>query len=73
MKIFTWLIAFLLLSAFFIISNENLVLRNNEEFMKFGNTYYSWLGHIFNQAKTITTYAVKADWLPKTNQLNSTS
>ncbi len=64
MKIFILLFMFLFLGAFFIISNENLSLRESSDFNRFGEEYYNWLGDLFEGAKGISAYVVKNDWLP---------
>jgi len=64
------ILIFLALGAFFIISNHNLHIGAKAEFEKFSGLYYSWLSGLFDNAKDITGYVIKSDWLPKT--LNST-
>ncbi len=67
MKIWIILVLFLLLGAFFIISNENLHLANKSEAMQFGRVYYSWFGDLFLNAGNVAGYAVKSEWLPSSN------
>lgn len=61
------IIMFLLLGAFFIVSNSNLHLSEKEEFMKFGNAYYSWLGSLLDNGVSVVGYVAKAEWLPSDN------
>ena len=58
------LIKFFLISALFIISNENLHLGDPMERETFFDTYYTWLGNIFNQTKEITGSIINLKWLP---------
>jgi hypothetical protein len=64
MKITIFIVAFLLIGAFFIISNNNLHLSNGAEFHQFMSQYYGWFGKIFSNAAHATAYVVKLDWLP---------
>lgn len=67
-RIWMVLIMLLLLGAFFIVSNGNLHLSRGDEFMKFGNAYYSWLGGLAGNGVSVVGYAVKAEWLPSVNE-----
>jgi hypothetical protein len=64
MKIVLFIMIFLLVGAFFIISNGNLHLANKVEFNQFASAYYSWFGQIFSNAGHVTGYAIRMDWLP---------
>ena len=70
MKFGLFLMMFLFLGAFFIISNENLHLAKKTEFIKFGNGYYSWIGGLFGNTVSVIGYAVKSDWLPSSGNLS---
>ncbi|MEK6820287.1 MAG: hypothetical protein AABX71_01100 [Nanoarchaeota archaeon] len=65
MKILIALIMFLFLAAFFIISENKLVLKNSEARQEFQKLYFSWMNNIFEDAKNLTSYVVKLDWLPE--------
>lgn len=67
MKLSFVIVVVLLLSAFFIISNERIQLNSKENIMKFGEIYYSWLIQGIEKASSITGHIIKADWLPETN------
>ena len=58
------ILMFIFLGAFFIVSNNNLHLANQSEFSQFGSMYYFWLGHIFDNVKSVTGYVVEFGWLP---------
>jgi hypothetical protein len=62
------LLMFFFFGAFFIISNDNLHIRDSGELAKFQHNYYLWLGGIFDNAKSITGYVVKFGWLPDETQ-----
>lgn len=68
MKLRIIIIKLLFLGALFIISNNNLHLGDNGEREVFFNYYSSWLGNIFNQGLEVTSYVVKFEWLPKSNE-----
>lgn len=55
---------FLLIGAFFIISENNLVLKKQENIDTFYELYFSWLSRIFDNSKEITGDIIKLDWLP---------
>ncbi|MEI6731916.1 MAG: hypothetical protein WCK90_04520 [archaeon] len=58
-------IFFLLLGAFYIMSQQNLDVSMPNDFSKFAESYYSWFWHLGeNGAKTVG-YVVGIDWVPK--------
>ena len=72
MRTFLIVLIFLLLGAFFIVSNNSLHLNNKVELHKLGSAYYSWLGSLFGNFKSLTSYVVKSSWLPETS-INASS
>jgi hypothetical protein len=68
--IWLFVILFLLVGAFFIVSEQNLVLYTQQGFAKFYDSYYLWMAKMFSNAKSITGYMVRFDWLPSNS--NST-
>ena len=64
MKIIMALVMFLVLGALFIVSNENLILRDEGDFDKFSELYYDWLSGLFDNGRQITGYVVNSEWLP---------
>ena len=64
MKLLIILLIFLILGALFIIGNENLALKDRENFDKFTDLYYDWLSTLFENGKTITGYIIDSEWLP---------
>jgi hypothetical protein len=67
MKIFLAICMFLLLGAFFIISNENLSLKESSNFDEFTDMYYDWLGSLFENGKELTGNVINSEWLPETS------
>lgn len=72
MKILILLMMFLLIGAFFIISQENLALKEKENIDKFVGDYYEWIGSIIDNTGSLTGYIIKMKWLPG-EQLDSES
>lgn len=64
MRITMIVIMFLLLGAFFIISNDNLHIGRSDELYKFGEKYYSWLLGLGKNVGSVSGYVVKFEWLP---------
>lgn len=71
MKITIFLIKFLFLGALFIISNNNLALLDSQNREQFYDMYSSWLSQIFNNALALTSYVVKFEWLPGTENFTT--
>ena len=68
MKITLLVIELVLISALFIISNQDLRLQNAADRVVFGNLYYNWMGLMFNNGRTIVGNVVNLQWLPPANQ-----
>ncbi len=64
MKLFLFVMVFLLLGAFFIISENNLSIRGSSNRVELGKLYVSWLGHIALNSANLVGNVVKLDWLP---------
>jgi len=64
MRIYLFIMVFLLIGAFFIISNDNLHINKSAEVGKFFKSYYVWFGGLFENVKGISGYVVKSEWLP---------
>jgi hypothetical protein len=58
------LILLLLLGSSFwnVHQSNSLNLGSFDGFVKAGKIYFTWLGGVFGNAKTLTAYAVKQDW-----------
>ena len=69
MKTVMFLIVFLLIGAFFIISDENLRMNEAENIKFFLKSYAGWFGDLFDNGGQIAGYVVKMNWLP--NEMDS--
>lgn len=75
------LILFLLLGLSFwnVYSTNHVDLGTFDGVVKAGKLYFSWLGGVLGNAKTLTAYAVKQDWgighqeLPVTSEITNSS
>ena len=64
MRFFIFLIKFLLLAAFFIISNQSLALANADDRQTFFDEYTGWIAKVAGEVGTLTSYVVKVEWMP---------
>ncbi len=65
MKILMFVVLFLLIGAFFIISNENIRLNTKENVNYFFKEYGKWADDLLSNGKTVAGYVVKMEWLPE--------
>ena len=65
MKISVFILMFLFLGAFFIISENSLALKERENLHTFTDLYLDWVGELYENSVTVTGYLVKMDWLPE--------
>ena len=64
MKILMFVILFLLIGAFFIISNENIKMNSSENVYHFFDLYGHWFDKLLDNGKIFSGYLVKMEWLP---------
>jgi len=64
MKVSLIVLKLLFLGALFIISNQELYLKDTSDRDTFLNLYSSWLNTLFEQGLKVTSYVVKFEWLP---------
>lgn len=64
MRIAMIVLGFLLLSALFIVSNNNLYLLKDADMALFYSSYINWLGGALRNVGSITGHAVNLRWLP---------
>jgi hypothetical protein len=69
MKIIFPLVKFLLLGSFFIISNHNIHLNHPAERAEFFSICNVWFSNLFDNAKTVTGYVAKLEWMPIDSKL----
>ena len=65
MKTIMFIVFFLLMGAFFIISEEGIKLNSKENIQTFFNSYFSWTQKLFDNSNTVTGYVVRLEWLPE--------
>ena len=58
---------FFLIGAFFIVSNGNLHLKDVEGIGEFYDSYFDWIGQLFNNFRSISGFVINFDWLPDNN------
>ena len=59
-----FLVMFLLIGAFFIISDENIKLNSQKNAGEFFQLYGQWIDSLADNGKTVLGYVVKMEWLP---------
>jgi len=64
MKILMFIILFLLIGAFSIISNENIRMNTSENANHFFSLYSQWFDKLIGNSRTMTGYVFKLQWLP---------
>jgi len=64
MKILMFVILFLFVGAFFIISNEEIKMNSGDNFAEFFDSYCGWFDKLIGNAKTTSGYLIKMEWLP---------
>ena len=70
MKILMFIVLFLLIGAFFIISNENIRLNNEENVNYFFKEYGKWFDNLVGNGKIVSGYLVKMEWLPEEGKIS---
>ena len=64
MKLAVFIIVFLLIGAFFIISNNNIYMGSSGAFGKFMNIYYGWFFQLAKNVGSVTGYVIDVNWMP---------
>lgn len=64
MKTLVFVVLFLLMGAFFIISNNNLALAEGDNAVIFLKTYSSWGSDTIINLATTGSYLLNLDWMP---------
>ncbi|MDP3026213.1 MAG: hypothetical protein Q8N63_00780 [Nanoarchaeota archaeon] len=64
MKVLMFVILFLLIGAFFIVSNQNIKLDSKENFNSFLKEYGKWFDQLVGNSKSASGYLIKMEWLP---------
>ncbi len=65
-KLFAIFLIFLVLFGYFsfafVLKNQDLDLKTVPGLIKAGEIYFSWLGSVLGNMKSLTSYAIKQDW-----------
>ena len=64
MKFFLFVMFFLLLGAFFIISTNNLSFSNSGSVDIFLVKYIGWFQKVFKNTADITSNVIRQSWMP---------
>lgn len=64
MKLVMFVLFFLLIGAFFIISNEDIRLNNGENIDYVFKQYAQWIDELVGNGKIVTGHVFKMEWLP---------
>ena len=56
----------LILGAMFIVSTNKYDISKGDGRSAFIKTYFGWTWNLAKNAYSVTAYAVKLDWIPKT-------
>jgi len=65
MKVYMFIVMFLFIGIFFIVSNENLKLSEKGNVDKLVSLSIGWIGEVFENTKSISGEIINLDWLPK--------
>ncbi|MBD3252846.1 hypothetical protein GF386_03890 [Candidatus Pacearchaeota archaeon] len=65
MKVLMFVLMFLLIGGFFIISNENIKMNNAENLELFIDLYSEWINRLISNSGSLSGYVVKMEWLPQ--------
>jgi len=70
MKLLMLLIFFLLIGAFFIISNENIRMNSQENVDRFFDLYGEWIDSLTSNSQVVVGHVVKMEWLPNEGRVS---
>ncbi|MBU1136110.1 MAG: hypothetical protein KJ559_01220 [Nanoarchaeota archaeon] len=65
MRLIILVLMFLMIGALFIVSENNLALKENKSRQELKTIYLSWFEQLFNNSKNLIGYVVKLEWLPE--------
>jgi len=64
MRVLVFVLVFLLLGAFYIVTSHNLSLKNPASFETILVKYLEWFPKIAENIVSITGHAIKLKWMP---------
>ena len=59
-----FIIMFLFIGGFFIISNQNIQLNSSENVKVFFKEYSRWIDDLIENGRVVSGYVIKMEWLP---------
>ena len=65
-KIIMIFVILMVIAGAVIISTNKYDLSTSSGRMGFAKTYFGWIGGIAKNVYSVTAYAVKLEWIPKT-------
>ena len=65
MKILIFIIMFVLIGCFLIISNNNLYIYKTEGMQKFAENWSKWKNNVQKNLMSIISQTTKLNWMPK--------
>ena len=65
MKILMFFVFFLLVGAFYIISQENIKMNSGKNVDKFISKYSNWIDKLMSNGNGVAGYVIKMEWLPE--------
>ena len=66
MRLWMFLVLFLLFGVFFVVSEQGIGLDSVEGREAFLDTFGQWMDQVFGNVKGISGFVVEVDWLPDT-------
>jgi len=65
-KIIMIAVILMVVAGTFIISTNKYDLSTGQGRADFAKTYFGWIGNVAKNIYSVTAYAVKLEWIPKT-------
>lgn len=65
-KIIMIFVILMVIAGAVILSTNNYDLSTGSGRADFAKTYFGWIGNVAKNVYSVTAYAVKLEWLPKT-------
>ena len=62
---------FVYLTFAFVAKGHAIDLRTASGVVQAGKVYFSWMGQAFGNLKTLSTNAIKMDWVPEGQNISS--
>jgi glucan phosphoethanolaminetransferase (alkaline phosphatase superfamily) len=66
------LIVFAYISFALVLKDQDVDYTSPSGLIQAGKVYFSWLGSMFGNFKTMTSHAIKLDWQPPEDEVKNT-